>query len=283
MEEGQLEAWGLLLEFISSMSVAAACKLRIPDILARSVGGEGVSGDGLTLQELATAIVRNYATRKDDNNGNMINADVNKDFLRRLMRFLCRKGVFTLVQHAPEAEPRYALNHVSRWLLVPSTTTTMSSRSPPTLGPMSFLYASESCLSSWCHMADSIVDSEGGSAFQRAHDGATLYEVLSRSDDPFSSRMASTFADALAAETDIAISVILEHYVEAGGGFGGATSLVDVGGSTGKAAALIATQCAPRLRVVNFDLPHVIKQAPPYEGSYSLAHNNLNLHACHRQ
>ena len=102
------------------MSVAAACKLRIPDILARSV-----ARDGLTLQELATTIVSDYAaTHKDTNNGNVVNADVNKDFLHRLMRFLCRKGVFTLVHEVPEAEPRYALNRVSRWLLVPSTTTT---------------------------------------------------------------------------------------------------------------------------------------------------------------
>ena len=115
-----MEAWGLLLGFVSSMSVAAACKLRIPDILARSV-----ARDGLTLQELATTIVSDYAaTHKDTNNGNVVNADVNKDFLHRLMRFLCRKGVFTLVHEVPEAEPRYALNRVSRWLLVPSTTTT---------------------------------------------------------------------------------------------------------------------------------------------------------------
>ncbi|KAL1226120.1 Flavone 3'-O-methyltransferase 1 [Cardamine amara subsp. amara] len=59
----------------------------------------------------------------------------------------------------------------------------------------------------------------------------------------------------------ISMKKILETYK----GFDGLTSLVDVGGATGATLKMIVSKY-PNLKGINFDLPHVIKDAPSYTG-----------------
>ncbi|KAJ0512447.1 putative O-methyltransferase domain, S-adenosyl-L-methionine-dependent methyltransferase [Helianthus annuus] len=61
--------------------------------------------------------------------------------------------------------------------------------------------------------------------------------------------------------TKIVMKMILEKYK----GFEGVKELIDVGGGLGVNLELIVSKY-PNIKGINFDLPHVIKDAPPYPG-----------------
>ena len=60
----------------------------------------------------------------------------------------------------------------------------------------------------------------------------------------------------------IVVKKILEKY----NGFEGLGSLVDVGGGTGATINTIVSKY-PTIKGINFDLPHVIEDAPSYTGT----------------
>ncbi|MFS7975683.1 putative caffeate O-methyltransferase [Helianthus anomalus] len=66
--------------------------------------------------------------------------------------------------------------------------------------------------------------------------------------------------------TRIVMKMILEKYK----GFEGVKELIDVGGGLGANLELIVSKY-PNIKGINFDLPHVIKDAPPYPGIYSFS------------
>lgn len=103
------------------------------------------------------------------------------------------------------------------------------------------------------HLKDSIL--EGGTAFKRAN-GSNTYEYTS-----LNSRFGDIFHEAMVNYTIMPMNKILECYK----GFGDITSLVDVGGGLGITLNLITSKY-PHIRGINFDLPHVIQNAPPYPG-----------------
>ena len=72
-------------------------------------------------------------------------------------------------------------------------------------------------------------------------------------------------------------------------GFGGLKSLVDVGGGTGAVVDMIVSKY-PTIKCINFDLPHVIEDAPPYPGTNlqlkNVTYINFSLissHSCIKQ
>ncbi|KAI4331564.1 hypothetical protein MLD38_029742 [Melastoma candidum] len=65
------------------------------------------------------------------------------------------------------------------------------------------------------------------------------------------------FNNAVAAHTTLVMKSILHVY----SGFEGLTSLVDVGGGTGKCFNMVITEY-PGIKGINFDLDHVTKSAP---------------------
>ena len=69
------------------------------------------------------------------------------------------------------------------------------------------------------------------------------------------------FNKSMADLSTIALSKILEVYQ----GFVGLTSLVDVGGGTGKCLSMVISKY-PSIKGINFDLPHVIQSAQSYPG-----------------
>ena len=96
---------------------------------------------------------------------------------------------------------------------------------------------------------------EGGIPFNRAY-GMTAFEYP-RTDQRFN----RVFNRAMSNHTTLIIKKILEIYK----GFEGLNVLVDVGGGIGVTLSIITSKY-PHLKAINFDLPHVLADAPSYSG-----------------
>jgi len=77
-------------------------------------------------------------------------------------------------------------------------------------------------------------------------------------------RFNKVFNKGMSDHSKIATKKILETYK----GFEGLASLVDVGGGTGAVLSTIVSKY-PSIKGINFDLPHVIADAPAFPGIYS--------------
>ena len=106
-------------------------------------------------------------------------------------------------------------------------------------------------------MKDAVLD--GGIAFNKAH-GKAVFEYIGT--DP---RFNKVFNNAMSNHSTIIMKRILETYK----GFEGLSTLVDVGGGTGAILNMIISKY-PKIKGINFDLPHVIADAPEYDGINSL-------------
>ncbi|CAN6564653.1 unnamed protein product [Malus baccata var. baccata] len=74
-------------------------------------------------------------------------------------------------------------------------------------------------------------------------------------------RFNKVFNRGMAAQSTITMKKLLETYK----GFEGLTSVVDVGGGTGAVVNMIVSKY-PSIKGINFDLPHVIEDAPQFLG-----------------
>ncbi|KAF7843763.1 caffeic acid 3-O-methyltransferase-like [Senna tora] len=121
------------------------------------------------------------------------------------------------------------------------------------LGPILTLIQHKVFLESWVHLKDAIL--EGGSPFEMAH-GVHQFEYFG-----LNSEFNKIFNISLTQHTSIVMKKILESYK----GFENLNTLVDVGGGLGFNLSMITSKY-PHIKAINFDLPHVIQQAPPYPG-----------------
>ncbi|KAI6697723.1 hypothetical protein NL676_017842 [Syzygium grande] len=108
-------------------------------------------------------------------------------------------------------------------------------------------------MESWYYLKDVIL--EGRIPFNKAHQ-MTAFEYQ-RANLQFN----KIFNQAMSDHSTITMKKILETY----GGFKGLKTVVDVGGSTGTVLSMIIAK-NPSIKGINFDLPHVIKDAPSYPG-----------------
>ncbi|KAJ7965232.1 Caffeic acid O-methyltransferase [Quillaja saponaria] len=108
-------------------------------------------------------------------------------------------------------------------------------------------------MESWYHLKDAVLD--GGIPFNKAY-GMTAFEY--HGTDP---RFNKVFNKGMSDHSTITMKKILETYK----GFEGLTSVVDVGGGTGAVLNMIVS-IYPSIKGINFDLPHVIEDAPSYPG-----------------
>ncbi|GMH18324.1 hypothetical protein Nepgr_020165 [Nepenthes gracilis] len=60
-------------------------------------------------------------------------------------------------------------------------------------------------------------------------------------------------------------TLIMNKILQACKGFEGLSSLVDVSGGIGTTLSMIVSKY-PTIKGINFDLPHVIKDSPPFPG-----------------
>ncbi|KAE8673006.1 Caffeic acid 3-O-methyltransferase [Hibiscus syriacus] len=103
------------------------------------------------------------------------------------------------------------------------------------------------------HLKDAVL--EGGSPFKRAN-GSPVFEYLSKDH-----KLNMLFNKGMFDLSSINMKWILERY----DGFEGLKTLVDVGGGTGVSLSMIISKY-PNIKGINFDLPHVIENAPPISG-----------------
>ncbi|KAL6519872.1 hypothetical protein OROMI_032766 [Orobanche minor] len=105
----------------------------------------------------------------------------------------------------------------------------------------------------WYELGNSVL--EGGLAFERVF-GMNQHEYAEQ-DAGFN----EMFNKGLTGLT----STTMKHFLRVYEGFQGIETLVDVGGGLGVSLHAI-TSMYPQIRGINFDLPHVVKDAPSYVG-----------------
>ncbi|XP_021282891.1 caffeic acid 3-O-methyltransferase-like [Herrania umbratica] len=109
-------------------------------------------------------------------------------------------------------------------------------------------------LEPWHHLKEATL--EGGAIpFVKAH-GMDLFELAGKNDE-----ISGKFNSTMGNQTAIIMEKVLEIYK----GFEGINQLVDVGGGLGTNLKLIVSKY-PQTKGINFDLPHVIKEAPHFLG-----------------
>lgn len=122
-----------------------------------------------------------------------------------------------------------------------------------TLSALSLMNQDKILMESWYHLKDAVLD--GGIPFNKAY-GMTAFEY--HGTDP---RFNKVFNNGMSNHSTITMKRILDTYK----GFEGLSTLVDVGGGTGATLNMIISK-HPTIKGINFDLPHVIEDAPAYNG-----------------
>nr|BAO31650.1 O-methyltransferase [Sesamum indicum] len=121
------------------------------------------------------------------------------------------------------------------------------------VAPVALMLQDKVFMESWYHIKDTVL--EGGIPFNRAY-GMSAFEYPAT--DP---RFNKVFNRAMYEQSTIFMKQILEKYK----GFEGVKSLVDVGGGIGASLKMILSKY-PTIKGINFDLPHVIQDAPSFPG-----------------
>ncbi|XAR52134.1 Caffeate O-methyltransferase [Bertholletia excelsa] len=121
------------------------------------------------------------------------------------------------------------------------------------LAPLLLLVHDRVFMESWYRLKDSIL--EGGTPFNKTY-GMTAFEYAN-----VNFKYNKLFNDGMSNHSLLAMKKILKTYK----GFEGINNLVDVGGGTGETLNMILSKYPP-MKGINFDLPHVIEEAPAYPG-----------------
>ncbi|KAF7133514.1 hypothetical protein RHSIM_Rhsim09G0210100 [Rhododendron simsii] len=121
------------------------------------------------------------------------------------------------------------------------------------IAPLLLMNQDKVLMESWYYLKDAVLD--GGIPFNKAY-GMTAFDY--HGTDP---RFNKVFNQGMSNHSTITMKKILETYQ----GFEGLTSLVDVGGGIGATLQMILSKY-PTIKGINFDLPHVIEDAPAYPG-----------------
>ncbi|XVF24543.1 hypothetical protein REPUB_Repub13aG0137300 [Reevesia pubescens] len=106
----------------------------------------------------------------------------------------------------------------------------------------------------WLQLKDFVLEG-GKNTFERVH-GMPVYQFMSLNPEP-----ARRFDKAMTNISKFIVKKVVEKYQ----GFEGITTLVDVGGGYGITLNIIISNY-PSIKGINFDMPHVIQEAPSYPG-----------------
>ena len=109
-------------------------------------------------------------------------------------------------------------------------------------------------MESWYYLKDAVLN--GGIPFNKAY-GMTAFEYPAT--DP---RFNKVFNAGMSGHCTVSMKKLLKIYR----GFDGLKVLVDVGGGVGASLSMIVS-AHPSVKGINFDLPHVIADAPSFPGN----------------
>ncbi|KAL6006600.1 hypothetical protein ACLOJK_032093 [Asimina triloba] len=211
------------------MTLKAAIDLDVLDIIAKA--GPGAQ---LSPAEIAARITTKNAKAPM--------------MLDRILRLLASYSVLTcthLTLENGQLERLYGLAPVCKFLV--------RNEEGVSIAPFLAMIHDKVFMEPWYNLKDAVVD--GGIPFDRAF-GMSLFEyagVDARFDEVFNTGMLNHSA--------LVMKKIMETYT----GFEGLSSLVDVGGGVGVTLNVIVSKY-PKIKGINFDLPHVIASALPYSG-----------------
>ncbi|KAM3317858.1 hypothetical protein ACQJBY_035517 [Aegilops geniculata] len=121
------------------------------------------------------------------------------------------------------------------------------------MAPLALMNQDKVLMESWYYLKDAVLD--GGIPFNKAY-GMSAFEY--HGTDP---RFNRVFNEGMKNHSIIITKKLLELYK----GFNGLGTLVDVGGGIGATVGAI-TAHYPTIKGINFDLSHVISEAPPFPG-----------------
>ncbi|XWS61429.1 hypothetical protein CRYUN_Cryun07bG0124900 [Craigia yunnanensis] len=168
--------------------------------------------------------------------------------LDRILRLLASYSILTCsLRTLPDGkmERLYGLAPVCKFLT--------KNEDGVTLSALSLMNQDKVLMESWYYLKDAVL--EGGIPFNKAY-GMTAFEY--HGTDP---RFNKVFNRGMSDHSTITMKKILETY----DGFEGLKTLVDVGGGTGATLNMIVSK-HPSIKGINFDLHHVIEDAPAYPG-----------------
>ncbi|KAJ8559373.1 hypothetical protein K7X08_003431 [Anisodus acutangulus] len=169
--------------------------------------------------------------------------------LERILRFLASQSFLTcnITKNDDDGHIHTSYN------LTPLSQSLISDEDGSSIAPFLLLITDPVGVNSWFHLKDAIL--EGEIPFNKAH-GVHAFEYHGED-----SRFNVVFNKAMQNLTCIEMKRILECY----NGFQGVKEIIDVGGGLGVSLASIISKY-PNIKGINFDLPHVIKDAPTYAG-----------------
>ncbi|KAK9067527.1 hypothetical protein SSX86_011638 [Deinandra increscens subsp. villosa] len=227
-DEGLLRVNEINGGIVLPMVIKTAIELDLFEIMAKIPGGQ------FSCFDLASSLPR----QNQETLG----------LLERILRFLASYEVLTLTivkdEHG-DSKTLYGMTAVSKHYVRNQDGTSHASSL--------LLIYDKVYVDCWYHLKDAMV--EGGNPFDKAH-GVNSFEYHKKDN-----RFNEIFNKCMYDHTRIVMKMILEKYK----GFEGAKQLVDVAGGLGANLELIVSKY-PNIKGINFDLPHVIKDAPSKQG-----------------
>ncbi|PIA40014.1 hypothetical protein AQUCO_02500023v1 [Aquilegia coerulea] len=228
-EEAFLHALQLATAAALPMVLKAAIELDVLEIIAKA--GQGAY---ITTTEIASQLSTNNTQ-----------API---ILDRILRLLASYKIITCNMRNledGEVERLYGLAPVCKFLV--------KNEDGASMAPLLVMNHDKVLMESWYYLKDAVLD--GGIPFNKAY-GMTAFEY--HGTDP---RFNQVFNRGMSGHTTITMKKLLQLYK----GFEGLKCVVDVGGGIGATINMIVTK-HPTVKGINFDLPHVIDDAPAYPG-----------------
>ncbi|XP_077248351.1 caffeic acid 3-O-methyltransferase-like [Tasmannia lanceolata] len=230
-EEPFMYAMQLTSASVLPMALKAAIELEVLEIIAKAGSGAKLS---------PSQIVSQLPTQNPDA----------PCMLDRILRLLASYSILTcsVVTHENGKLQRlYGLAPVCKFLV--------QNQEAGSVGPLLLMNHDKVFMETWHRLKDAVL--EGGIAFDKAF-GMNVFEYPGT--DP---RFNKVFNRGMSNHTKLTMNKILERYK----GFDDLKVLVDVGGGVGTTLNMIVTKY-PHIKGINFDLPHVVADAPASSGLY---------------
>ncbi|KAJ4783969.1 Caffeic acid-3-O-methyltransferase [Rhynchospora pubera] len=211
------------------MTLNAAIKLGVLEILVKGSGGP-FGKPVMTASDVASHLKTNNPQAAE--------------MLDRMLRLLASYNVIKCdVEIDDKVTRRYGPAPVCKWLT--------KNEDGVSLAALALMTYDKALMESWYYLKDTVL--EGGTPFKKAY-GMSAFEYNAK--DPRISRL---FNEGMKNHSVIFTKKLLESYQ----GFNDINTLVDVGGGIGVTLSMITSKYS-NIKGINFDLPHVITDAPPY-------------------